>query len=327
MDSLRLKTLSAPPSLMKSIMAGFDVIANHLSLVLFSVGLDLLLWFSPRLRLLTLFEPLFKQAEALPEMQKAGTVEVLRQGAEQMNMLGVLRTFPIGVPSLMASRFSMTTPISSPLLVDISLFTSAVGIWLLLILFGVGLGTLYFSLVAQAAIAGRLNIRQAFIAWPRNFSHVLLLAVFWYILIATFLLPLSCMLSLLLYAGIGFGQFPLLIALLFGGVLVWLMIPLFFSPHGIFVYQKPMWVSILQGIRISRATFSTTGLLILVVVVLSEGLNILWNTPAENSWFLLVGITAHAFVAASLLAATFVYYRDADLWVKELVRLRELSRA
>ena len=312
---------------MKSIMAGFDVIANHLSLVLFSIGLDLLLWFGPRLRLLTLFEPIFKQAETLPEMQKAGTVELLRLGAEQMNMLGVLRTFPIGVPSLMVGRFSMATPISHPLLVDIPLFSSAAGIWLFLVLFGTGLGTLYFSLVSQAAITGRLNIRQVLTAWPRNFGHVLLLAAFWYFLIAMFLLPLSCLLSLMLYIGIGFGQFPLLIALFFGGLVVWLMIPLFFSPHGIFVHQKPMWDSIMQGIRISRVTFSTTGLLILVIVVLTEGLDILWNTPAENSWFLLVGIVAHAFVAASLLAATFVYYRDADLWVRELVRQRELSRA
>lgn len=319
--------MSAPPSLMKSIMAGFDVITNHGSLVLFSIGLDLLLWFGPRVRLVTLFEPVFEQAAALPEMQKAGTVEMLRLGAERMNMLGVLRTFPIGVPSLMAGRFSMETPISSPLLLDISQLSSAVGAWIFLVLFGVGLGTLYFSLVAQAAVAGRLNIRQAFTAWPRNFGHVLLLTAFWYILMAMFLLPLSCLLSFLLVIGIGFGQFPLLIALFFGAIIVWLMIPLFFSPHGIFLHQKPMWDSIAQGIRLSRATFSTTGLLILVIVVLTEGLDILWNTPAENSWFLLVGIVAHAFIAASLLAATFVYYRDADLWVKELILKRELSRA
>ncbi len=311
---------------MKSIMAGFDVIANHFSLILFSVGLDLLLWFGPRIRLLKLFEPVFEQAASIPEMQKAGTVEILRLGAERMNLLGVLRTFPIGIPSLMAGRFSMETPINNPLLLDIELLLNAVGAWLLLALLGIGLGTLYFSLVAQATLTSRLNIRQVLGAWPRNFSQVLLLTAFWYILIAMFLLPLSCLLSFLLVIGIGFGQFPLLIALFFGAIVVWLMIPLFFSPHGIFVHQKTMWDSILQGIRLSRATFSTTGLLILVIVVLTQGLDILWNTPVETSWFLLVGIVAHAFIAAGLLAATFVYYRDADLWVNELIRQRELSR-
>ncbi len=140
------------------------------------------------------------------------------------------------------------------------------------------------------------------------------------------MIPLSCVLSILLLLGIGSTQFPLLIALFLGGILVWLMIPLFFSPHGIFAKHRPMWISLIQAVRLSRITFSTTGLLILVIVLLSEGLDVLWNVPAENSWLMLVGIAGHAFITTGLLSATYIYYRDADLWLEQSIQQKRPTR-
>ena len=117
------------------------------------------------------------------------------------------------------------------------------------------------------------------------------------------------------------------IELFLGGILVWLTIPLFFSPHGIFAKHRPMWISLIQAVRLSRITFSTTGLLILVIVVLSEGLNVLWNVPAENSWLMLVGIAGHAFITTGLLSATYIYYRDADLWLEQTIQQKQAKPA
>ncbi len=50
------------PSLMKSLTAGFDAISNHVWLVLFTLVLDELLWFGPRLRIASLFEEIFLKA-------------------------------------------------------------------------------------------------------------------------------------------------------------------------------------------------------------------------------------------------------------------------
>ncbi len=102
-----------------------------------------------------------------------------------------------------------------------------------------------------------------------------------------------------------------------------MMIPLFFSPHGIIAHHKTMWESTLESIRLSRATLPTTGLLILVFVLISEGLNVLWNIPEDQSWFLMIGIFGHAFITAALLAASFAYYKDADTYLRELKRQRE----
>ncbi len=309
-------------------MAGFDVVTNHIGLILFSIGLDLLLWLGPQVHLVKVFEPLFIQASELPDMQSTGTLDLLRQGASQFNLVGILRAFPVGVPSMMTARAPSDTPLMlNPILIELSTFWQALGLWVLLVLAGIGFGTLFFTMVSQAAIFDRLDLRQALTEWPRNFGHVILLTVFWYVMIAILLLPLSCLLSILLLSGIGTSQLPLLIALFMGGLVIWLLIPLFFSPHGIFVDRSPMWVSVTSGVRLSRMTFTTTGLLILSIVLLSEGLDILWNRPAEDSWLMLVGIAGHAFVTTALLAATFVYYRQGNLWLKELVEQRKALQA
>jgi hypothetical protein len=326
MDSTNLKAILTPPSLMKSLMAGFDAVSNHVSLILFSVLLDVLLWFGPHVRIARLFEPVFQQAAAYPDMQNAGTVELLRTGAQRLNLLSVIRTFPIGIPSLMAGRSPVQTPSVPPRWLDISNFSSGLGLWALFILAGLALGTLYFSVVAQATLAKKINWRSTFTQLPWNFAQVILLTLFWFLLIAMFMVPLSCVLTVLLMLGIGMSQFPLLIAVFVGGILIWLMIPLFFSPHGIFAKHSPMWISLIQAVRLSRSTFSTTGLLILIIVVLSEGLDVLWNVPAENSWLMLVGIAGHAFITTGLLAATYVYYSDANMYMEQLIQQRQASR-
>jgi hypothetical protein len=322
-----LKAILTPPSLMKSLMAGFDAVTNNLSLILFSVLLDMLLWFGPHVRIARLFEPVFQQVATIPEMKNAGTLELLRTGAQRLNLLSVLRTFPIGVPSLMAGRSPVETPSSPPLWMDISTLGSGLGIWLLFILAGLAFGTLYFSVVAQATLFTKIDWRLTVTQLPWNFAQVILLSLFWFVLISLFMVPLSCVLSVLLLLGIGVAQFPLLIALFIGGILIWLMIPMFFSPHGIFAKHRPMWISLIQAVRMSRITFSSTGLFILVIVLLSEGLDVLWNVPPENSWLMLIGIAGHAFITTGLLSATYVYYRDADLFLEQSIQQRQAGRA
>jgi hypothetical protein len=313
---------------MSSLMAGFDVVSNNISLVLFSVLFDLVIWFGPHLRIARIFEPVLRQSASLAEIQDSGMLDILRQGAEQLNLLVALRTFPVGVPSLMAGRFPSGSPLSlQPLNLEIISFSKMVAIWGLLLLVGIALGTFFFSMVAQASLVGQLNLKRALIVWPYNFAQVTLLTVFMYGLIILFLFPLSCLLSGLMFVGIGMSQLPLVAALFFGGVIIWVLVPLFFSPHGIFAYGRPMWQSTIQAVRLSRATFSTTGMFILVIVLLSEGLNVVWNLPKDNSWFMIVGITGHAFITTGLLASSFIFYRDANSWLSELVQVKEPIQA
>jgi hypothetical protein len=96
----------------------------------------------------------------------------------------------------------------------------------------------------------------------------------------------------------------------------WLIIPLFFTPHGIFVRGQNAFTSILSSLRMARFALPTSGLFVLSAFVLRRGLNYLWSVPPENSWMMVVGIAGHAFISTALLAASFVYYRDINAWVQ-----------
>jgi hypothetical protein len=106
--------------------------------------------------------------------------------------------------------------------------------------------------------------------------------------------------------------------LLYAGLLVWVIFPLLFSAHGIFVNRREAWRSIKQGILITRMTLPSTTLFFLVVFLLSQGFDLLWRIPPENSWLMLLGLAGHAFVSTGLLSTSFVYYREADQWVMTL---------
>jgi hypothetical protein len=57
---------------------------------------------------------------------------------------------------------------------------------------------------------------------------------------------------------------------------------------------------------------------VLSVFLLSRGLSYLWLAPASDSWLMLVGIAGHAFISTTLLAASFVYYRDMNNWLQDV---------
>jgi hypothetical protein len=321
------ETLVPPPSLMKSLMAGFDAVSKHVTVILFAISLDIWLWLGPRLRLYELFQQAFSQTENLFETQSPEMMEAFEQGLQAFNLFGTLRTFPVGPPSLMVGHTPMQIPSGFPQFWELPSLTVSLVVWLALTLLGVFLGTLYFISVSQAALVDRVNWRQAFTEWPRAFMHMSLLTLGWFILVLMIFLPFSCLFSVLILSGLGISQLLFFVALAIGGLLIWLLVPLVFSPHGIVVNKWPAWVSLLQSIRLTRMTFQSTGLFLLVIVVLSEGLNILWSVPATTSWLTLVGIAGHAFISAALLAASFIYYRDAGLWVQSRLQSTRLSVA
>ena len=108
-----------------------------------------------------------------------------------------------------------------------------------------------------------------------------------------------------------------------GFISLWLIVPLFFAGHGIFMRRQTVFASILSGIRMARFSLPNSSLFVLSVILTSIGLNYLWSIPPSNSWMLLVGIIGHAFITTALLAASFIYYRDTTSWLQAIFdRLR-----
>jgi hypothetical protein len=125
--------------------------------------------------------------------------------------------------------------------------------------------------------------------------------------------PLLIVLALIMAASPLLAQGLLLVL---GLLSMWLVVPIFFSPHGIFMRRQNAFSSIYTSLRMARFTMPTSSLFVLSVLLIAYGLNYLWNIPSSDSWMALVGIAGHAFVTTSLLAASFIYYRDMQAWLQ-----------
>lgn len=318
MDSENLQILPNPPSLMKSLMAGFDAISKHIELIFFSIALDLILWFSPRVRLNNLIQSLGELTSLNAGANDVDMLERLADITTQINLLSSLRTFPVGIPSLMASRPPAANPIGTPMEWELPSFLVAIGLWTLVNIVGLLFGTLYFKLVAQAVMFDGINWRLALGQWPWASLQVIILTFFLFVLLSVSIFPFLCIFSFILASGLGLEQFVLFGMVIFGLLWVWFLLPFLYSPHGIFGPGVNAWQSLRKSARLTRATLPSTALLLLTIIVFSEGLRKLWTLPPDGSWWLLVGIAGHAFITTSLLAATFIFYKDSDLWVQQV---------
>lgn len=329
MNHSDVQAAPSPPNLIKALKAGFDTISNHIWLILFPVVLDLFLWMGPHLRIKTILEALVGQMISMQSLVTPETEQAIlssqaywQELAERINLFSALRSFPIGIPSLMVSRQPLSTPLGTPQMWEISSIGTILGVWLLLFAVGVLLGTLYFITVGQASLCDQISWRKALSSWPRALWHVLLLVLLWAGLMLAVSIPASCLVTFAAMLGLGSST---LIILLYLGLVLWVIFPLIFSPHGITAYGRKMWVSVAESVRLTRYTLPTSGLLFLIILLLGEGMDYLWNVPEDNSWITILGVAGHAFIATSLLATSFIYYRDASQWMQSIIQPAKIS--
>lgn len=331
MKSAQVQAAPAPPSLMGSLKAGFDATANHIELLLIPIVVDLMLWFGPHLRLDQLIDRVFTDLRNQPGLNAADMVNLVEITgefwsllAERLNLFSALRSYPVGMPSLMVASQPIDTPIGSPLNWQIGSFSIAILVWIVLTLAGLVIGTFYFTLVSQVVISKKISIRLVLENLPGRALQVILLAILLTAFLFVLSIPFSCLVSAVIFSGIPFGQASLLF---FGVIALWILLPFFFSPHGIFVNRSSMLISVRDSLRVVRVTMPKTALFFLILLGIDEGMTMLWRIPKENSWLALVGVVGHAFITTGLIAASFVYYLDARRWLQRLVQQTQLSSA
>ena len=321
MNVQKLETLPPPPGVIGSLRAGFDAVSSHIKLILFPLALDLWLWLGPRLSVDGLLSPhlkfLFEQAGrglvSPADMQRiAGAQTSFMEILERFNLLsllGKLVTFPIGVSSLLAGIMPVATPYGEQRVVQISSLPGLVGLVFLFILISWVGGSLYFRWVSGTA----LGSEEAGISSAWAIIQTFILSVIWFIGLMIAMVPVFLVLTLLALISPALANGAVFVMLMLS---FWLIVPLFFTPHGIFVRRQNAFSSILASLRMARFTLPTSGMFVLSAFLLYRGLNYLWSVPPNNSWMLLIGIAGHAFITTALLAASFVYYRDMNIWLQ-----------
>ena len=323
METEKIQTLPPPPGIINALKAGFDVIATNISLILLPIGLDLLLWLGPRLRVSQLFEPLLADISQQVAVSKLPLqrIEAMQIGLNGMvrllqdfNLVSSLRTFPVGVFSLMSGVLPATTPFGNPASIQLDTDASFV-LWSgLLLLTGWVLGGLFFGQVANSV--RRQNEQPVTLRPGRIVAQTIFLSIVWMVILFGLGVPFLFFLSLLGFLNTMLAQGALLVlAMLSMSILV----PFFFMPHGIFLKNQNAFNSIWSSFRMARFTLPTSSLFVLSVLLISYGMNLLWAIPAAGSWMALVGIAGHAFVTTSLLAASFIYYRDISAWLQTVL--------
>ncbi len=129
-------------------------------------------------------------------------------------------------------------------------------------------------------------------------------------------MPLLLVIYIIFLLSPTLGQIVLLVM---GFLSMWLVVPLFFAGHGIFMRSQNVFASILSGMQMARFTLPSSSLFVLSVLSISIGLNYLWSIPKPDSWMLLIGILGHAFITTALLAASFIFYRDMTVWLQTVL--------
>ena len=244
--------------------------------------------------------------------------EIWTVAAERINLLIGLRSLPVGIFSLFTGILPVENPLGTPLFWDVTDPSAAILIVLLVFLVGLMLGGLYFSAVRQAALFDEVKWRGIFQEWPRVSLQSGILSLIWIIFFMAIMVVGSCAATGITIFSVSLGQ---MVIILFGVISFWLIFPLIFSPHGIYSKGQKAWKSLLSSIRLTNLTFLKTSLFILLVLLLNQGLNMLWQVPPENTWLMLISIIGHAFVTTGMLSASFVYYQDMNRWSEEIQSL------
>lgn len=310
-----------PPGLLTSLSSGFEAVANHIAIILLPVGLDLLLWLGPRLRIRAFMQPIIASWTQLAQ-DGLFTADQVRQSQEvwemvltRFNLFTLVRTFPVGIPSLVTGISPTNTPLGRGLDWQIGSMGELLLVYALVSLAGFVLGGVYLHSVASITLHSSQNpLPTKSMAW--SVMQACLVMLTWALLAFILLIPGLLVVTLLALISPLLAQFVILLALLLS---VWMLIPIYFSAHGVFVYGQNAFASLRQSLKLTRFTLPASSLLLIIMFIISQGLAYLWRTPPETSWLLLVGIAGHAFVSTALAAGSFIYYRDTNAWLQVML--------
>ena len=312
-----------PPKLIPSLVEGFNAVANHIYIIILPILLDLLLWFGPMISIKDLVLPVVLNASELSAGAYGEESRMFIQNSkdiwtvllDQFNLLYGLRTYPIGIPSLLLNKGIRQNPLGSLSVIELRSTNNASWIILGLTFLGVVIGSLYFALIASATNEPGKGFKITDFFTQTTQSIVLSLILMFALLVLS--VPAVCLISSIVLFLPSLGSLPLMF---FGLILVWVLLPLAFSPHGIFMDKMKAGTSIVSSIKLVRSLMSVSGLFFVIVILLGYGLDILWATPSEDSWMLLIGIFGHAFISSGLIAGSFMFYKNGTKWLQAVMR-------
>ncbi len=315
-------------SILSALLIGFDRIAAKPLLIIPSVLLDLFLWFGPHLAMAALLHaaaaglsiPVGKDPVMMEQL--AFFQETLGLFSDRYNLLASFSTLPggmpfnflfalltsvsVGIPSLVAGRMPVLTPLGPVSQLEILDPMFVVLIWFTLALVGIGAGVIFHRLVAK-----QVDPEAEFDHLWRDWMKLVFLAL------GGYLLTVVVLTIGMLVAGIDGLTYIALPVLFVSGVYV------AFTPHGIIRYRLGIWSAVKQSIRVVRFNFfGSTGYLITAFLIMWVSTYKVWSLAQEDSWIFALAIMGHAFLATMLIAGSYVFFQGRKEWLEwQLARI------
>lgn len=309
------------PNIIQALLSGFNTIASKPHLILLPVTLDLFLWFGPAWRVVDVFKPLIQGLSRIPGLGGSEYAEIVQsyqalwqEILNNFNLATALRTLPIGVPSLMVGKLPFINPLGQPLVINLDSNLQVFVSWFLFLIVGFFFGNIYFQNISQQVLPSneKKTVKELFNA----FLQIVLMPIMLLIILLILSIPILLLITVVSLISPIFGDFVIFAV---GVIILWILMPLIFTPHSIYLYKQNLIAAMMTSISVVRVSMGRTAWFILASFVLIRGLDTLWRSPAANSWFLLIGILGHAFIVSGVIASSFHYYLDATKFTQTIL--------
>lgn len=306
------------PKVFNAIKAGYDTLSTHVYLLLFPIVLDVFFLFGKRLLIANQIEriisgitlPSSTSTEVLNSWEELTTS--LLVSFKNFSLTAFLRSFPIGIPSLLAYRPLEVNPLGAFSATQVESYGSTILYILGFSLIGFLLGSLFLSVIRysvqnKASAPAREQLPHQLLSLFSLPVAVLLLSVF---ILTPALFLISIINSILPILG-SLGYFLLSLGLISAAI------PLFFTAHEILLTGNNFMTAVKDSIRTVRPTNGKTSIFLMLAFLATYATNFLWQIPKENSWMLIISILGHALVTTIFIVASFHFYIDARKCVRE----------
>ena len=309
----------ALPSITKTLAAGFNLVAENIYLIFLPVLIDLTIWLGPKIRVYELLSENVLQlinniSQTAPEslLVQLKTLEDIAIAAlGQINVFGAIGLFPLSVPSLLAGSSTIVSPLANSKISELNSILTLLLVVFGLIILGTVLGCFYYSIIAQKSAVQPFKLTlERFLKQLLNAFIMIMALILGLILL---MIPISCVTTVFALLSPALAQIILFIILM---LTAWLIIPIFFSIHGVFLGANAIQ-SFKLSFNLSKWFSSPTSFFLISMLIISQGLNIIWVIPEVDSWLLLIGIAGHAFISTALIASSFILYQKYLIWITE----------
>ncbi len=301
-----------------AIKAGFELTTKHWWLLILPTLIDTVLWIGPRLRigptLRAYYDGLLEQFPAGAAPMPPETLDVFYQILDGSNLVVTLSAPLFGVPILMGGSALEQTPIvaSEHILPTVGVIAQY---GLLFTVIGVLLSAAYFSSLAFVLDDER-SVGSFIASLPMTGLRMLVLSLLVFLILFMIMLPLVFVATMAGLINIGLAS----IVIIGGSVFImWGVIFTSFGPHAMLLETVSPFKAVVRSIKFLRRKLGMALPLLLIVFVTNSFLSSLWLLADNGGWLTFVSIVGHAFVATSLVAATFIFYKEHALTPAEAV--------